>query len=131
MPCRCDEEEPTARQRESRVVCRLLQLILNELHHPISISIIEAANSSYGNTKTLDADTDQLCTLIKGFKPAQKKIYLDFSIKKWRPLAQWWEDHQEADKKREAAERAKVKKDKLRKQALAKLTPAERKALLE
>lgn len=41
----------------------------------------------------------------------------------------WWRDHQRFDKRRQAAERLERRAKQLRTRALAKLTPAERKAL--
>jgi len=44
-------------------------------------------------------------------------------------LKKWWEKHQKEDERRLAMERAERKKNRLRKQAISKLTPEERKAL--
>lgn len=44
-------------------------------------------------------------------------------------VLKWWAEHKEQDRKRRAWERADRKKREVKKQALAKLTPEERKAL--
>lgn len=44
-------------------------------------------------------------------------------------VKKWWRNHQEEDRERKAREAAQTRKNELREQALAKLTPAEREAL--
>lgn len=129
MGCRNDYQEPNEREQQSSLINRLLVKLYQELGEPIRKELLETAKLPYGNVDSLDADTDELCSLIKSLSPKQKKMYLDWNIKKWRALAAWWEHHQEADKERVRSERREQRQEALRKKGLSKLTLAERRAL--
>ena len=62
-------------------------------------------------------------------KKKQDEFIYNARVKESRDLADWWEEHQGADRKREAKEKKAKKEADLRKKALSKLTAAERKAL--
>jgi hypothetical protein len=53
----------------------------------------------------------------------------DFLVLKDDELREWWEKHQEADRKAREAAEAKKRLAQVRREALSKLTPEEKKAL--
>jgi len=66
--------------------------------------------------------TRTLCEHLKTLDPSYiKELSLDVQI--------WWRDHQRVDAQREAAEKEKQEEKKVKAQALAKLTEAEKRAL--
>lgn len=66
-----------------------------------------------------DKWVETLCSKLQ--KEDVKKYSLEMQL--------WWRDHQAADKKRLKEERAQIKDKKKKEEALAKLTPYERKLL--
>ena len=99
----------------------LEQKRLNELLDEIGDTTPKSSHGFLGPARplSLDAMTRRLCEWSKANDP--RTLSLEFQI--------WWRDHQAFDRKREATERAIAERDALREQALAKLTPEERKAL--
>jgi hypothetical protein len=135
MPCSSEHMEPNAREIESRRVARLLLYVipLMERIQPDSNGLDplrKIVENPYGDTDSLDHYTDQLCLRCKRMtKEQREKIIYNAKSKDARALADWWEAHQEADRKRETKERAEAKRAKIAAAALAKLNPTEREAL--
>lgn len=76
------------------------------------------------------AKTRMLCTACKNMSEKLKdKLMYDGRNRMARKLADWWENHQRQDTKREARERKKAEFNRIRKKALTKLSAKERKAL--
>lgn len=125
MPCTSGYTEPNEQQKESQRVNQLLFYLYPEIS-----KFEERGKMEYGHVSTLDEDTNLLCDTCKGFTQSEQERYLyDGRNKNARKLADWWEEHQEFDKKRELAEK-KTLKDKIdRENALKKLTPKEREIL--
>jgi hypothetical protein len=77
--------------------------------------------------KEADKVTDLLCSFCEMVERAGDLTLMPSKVR------DWWEAHKELDRKRRAKEDAERKKreaaNKLRQDALAKLTPAEKKAL--
>jgi uncharacterized membrane-anchored protein len=80
--------------------------------------------------KELKANNDKLARIAcKAMSELVKSGYADFLVLKDDEVREWWEQHQAADLK---AQNEKAEKDRLakaRKDALAKLTPEEKKIL--
>jgi hypothetical protein len=77
-----------------------------------------------------DVLTANLCSLLTDMKgKVRDEIVYNGKDKTSRRLADWWDAHQEADRKRVAAENAEIKRKALKEQAVKKLTKEERKAL--
>ena len=80
--------------------------------------------------KELKANNDKLARIAcKAMSELVKSGYADFLVLKDDEVRKWWEQHQAADLK---AQNEKAEKDRLakaRKDALAKLTPEEKKIL--
>lgn len=90
--------------------------------------------------RELDLATRLLCSVCGSLERASGHIKLGSDLLRDPELTEWWEKHKaadelrrkrEAEKARKKAEKEKKKRAKsaLKKKALAKLTPAERKAL--
>lgn len=123
MPCRSDYMEPTTLEHELSNVYQLLDEVKTgkKLTKDYGSGTDSRVYNRGMNQKDLDAATAELCTAIKKSKWKPEHFSLE--------LQMWWRDHQEADK-RHKREDAKAKREaKLVKQALAKLTPKERKLL--
>jgi cell division protein FtsB len=136
MPCRCDYMDPTQRELETRLVCQLLIYIQSTHIFDIDLSknVLEGAHHSYGRSDVNDVDelTAQLCDLCQRMENnlIGRKVLYDGYNRDSRRLADWWQNHQEMDRQREEKTKKEQNNKKLRKQALAKLTKEERKALL-
>jgi hypothetical protein len=130
MPCRSDYMEPNEREIESRLVASLLAYVLQAMNISVPTNISSAALNSYGSAENCDVFTARLCSLIKGMNKKQReRIVYNAKNPVSRRLADWWENHQTIDKKREAKEKADAAREKIREAALAKLSPKEKEAL--
>lgn len=79
------------------------------------------------NTKKIDKLTRFLCGVMTQLQ--DRGISINMSENDLKGLREWWEQHQEQDRKRLAAEEAARKRKELRKSGLSKLTKAEKSAL--
>lgn len=75
----------------------------------------------YGKVDQLDSDTAWLCAWCEKNTAILNTFSLELQI--------WWRDHQEQDARREAAKAKTAHLKEVRRQALEKLTPEERRAL--
>jgi hypothetical protein len=124
--------DPTHRERESVLICQLLTYLLSAIDKEIPVHITEGIQSGYGNLATLDKDTALLCSTIQNLSAEQTDhLVYNGRIKQARCLADWWDTHQEMDQKRLAEEQERQRQVELKKQALAKLTADEIKAILK
>lgn len=72
----------------------------------------------------------ELCAALKGMDPDQReRIVYDAHNRDARDLADWWEDHQQADAEREEKEKEEKERKKLAAAARKKLSQTEREAL--
>jgi len=106
--------EHTAREAESGQVLEFLKEISGE---PFD----HENPSYYGNLATLDEDTARLCSWCQGNEDHMSSMSLELQL--------WWQRHKKADAKREAEERRLAEVERVAQEAIAKLTPAERRAL--
>jgi cytosine/adenosine deaminase-related metal-dependent hydrolase len=80
--------------------------------------------------KELKANNDKLARIAcKAMSELVKSGYADFLVLKDDEVRVWWEQHQEADRKAQEAKTEKARLAKIKKDALAKLTPEEKKIL--
>lgn len=76
--------------------------------------------------KELKANNDKLARIAcKAMTELVKSGHAVFLVLKDDEVREWWEAHQEADRKAQEAKAEKARKAKLRKEALAKLTDEE------
>ena len=126
MPCDSSYMEPTSREKQLQETAQLLVYVRKALLMDVPFSLAEAANNCYGRVDFVP----QLCKAIRTMSPSQQEqIIYNARSRMARRLADWWEAHQEADRKREALEAAEARKKLIRRRALAKLTAGEREAL--
>ena len=128
MPCYCPE--PNERDKESQLVCKLLVYLYEQTGKCPYRPDVAQAKASIPYEQSLDQNTARLCSKIKELTSEQlDRIVYDGRSAPARRLADWWDKHQEQDRKREAREAEQRYQQGLRKQGLAKLTNDERKAL--
>lgn len=80
--------------------------------------------------KELKANNDKLARIAcKAMTELVKSGYADFLVLKDDEVREWWEQHQEADRKAREKEERKKERTRLRRQALKKLSEEEKIAL--
>lgn len=128
MPCTYDPDpEPTENSRHLQQTAKLILWVSHKLGIDIPPFVEKESHNKYAKDEKL---VPHLCGILRALsKEAADALIYDARDANSRKLADWWEAHQEADKKREEAERKAAEKDELRKQALNKLSEAERKVL--
>lgn len=130
MPCNSDYLNPTDAERDSKRTCQHIVYLSKHLNKTIPFWVAKTAKENYGNPEILNQAVRLLCSLCSGMsKKDQANIIYNGMDSKARKLADWWDEHREADRIRERAAKAIAHKDTIKKGALAKLTPEERKVL--
>lgn len=126
MPCNSDYMNPTEKEKQLQETAQLLLFVLKRLRQAPDKKLTAAANDMYCRTDYVR----QLCKVLTNLSEKDKKaIIYDAYNKTSRQLADWWERHQAADRKRKQVEAEAKREAKIRREALRKLTPAEIKAL--
>lgn len=128
MPCDSSYLEATGREKELHRAAQLLVYVRQKQGYNVEPFVQGAANDYYGNND--DRPLKLLCETLTNMDPKKRdKIIYEPHSRVARDLANWWEEHQEADKKRVEAETRQTQNIETRKHAIAKLTKAEREAL--
>ena len=128
MPCNSDYLEPTRREEELRRAARLYMYILQETNKPIPHALKKAAQDIYCQ----DDYIPDLCKVLTELdSEALDKIVYNPKNRTSRDLADWWEDHQEADRLRIEKEKRLQETMKIHKRVLDKLSKEEIDALDE
>lgn len=103
----------------------MLAYVLREQGKPVSAEVNSAANTLY-----CDLDfVPELCAELTNLDEERRDEILGGRNRTARDLANWWEDHQEADRQRELEEKQEREKERLRAAAVSKLSPEELEAL--
>lgn len=130
MPCNCDYLEPRQAEVESKRAAKLIVFVDNQMGLETPNWIKRAAQDCYGNEDKLNELVVKLCDLCTNMSAIQENLIIyNARSKTSRDLADWWDEHQAADKERIAEEKKEALQKKLKKQALSKLSKAERAAL--
>lgn len=130
MPCSSDYLAASGQELESVRVCKMLAYLFERLERTAPKWIIKAANDYYGNVARLNEATSLLCEMCRCLSKTQvdQHIY-DAHDRNARALADWWERHQEWDRRRVAEEDAARKRATTRERALRKLSVEDMEAL--
>jgi hypothetical protein len=130
MPCNSEYMNPSEAETNSRRTAKLLRYVYTKLGWRIPDEVHLAAENYYGNVSKLNDFVIRLCTACGGMtKDEEKRIIYDGREARARDLADWWDEHQAADRKREAKERKAKQMEKAYKSAMKKLTTLEKQAL--
>jgi len=127
MGCRNDHMQQTAQEQATQHAAALLVYVHTKLKTKCPEWVIRLANDYYApGPRVFPA----LCKAVTGMSDKERAaiVYNSYDAMS-RKLADWWEDHQAKDARRKIAEKDEAATKALRKAALAKLTPAEIKAL--
>ncbi len=101
MPCNSDYLAPSSKEEESRKCAQNILYVNSFLGKDIPTSIETASSSIYGDIFILNEMVVLLCKLCTEMTEVEKEaIIYDGHSKQARQLADWWEEHQTADKKR-------------------------------
>jgi hypothetical protein len=126
MPCNSEYLDPNYKEIELQRTAKLLMYVRWGTGKHVSELLSQAAADRYCKRDYVEA----LCSEIKGLNTKEfDDVVYNARDKDSRALADWWESHIEADRKREAKEQADTEREITRRKALAKLTQKERIAL--
>ena len=110
MPCNSDYMEPSGYEKEITKTVNNLVYVHNKLGVNTPNELAEAYKKSFFTRKEGDKWVARLCSMIRGLSESQiNDIVYNARSSKSRRLADWWDEHEAADKKREAKEQAKTK----------------------
>ena len=127
MPCNSDYLRPTDSEQEFRRAAQLLVYVKKKLGVKPEKWMLKEADNQYASDAR---SVTELCATLNAMKSRQRDaIVYNARNRVARDLADWWEEHQKADTERAKRDVALWKQSEMRKKALKKLTPAERKAL--
>lgn len=124
MPCRDDYPEPSQADRNSQEAAKNLVYLYGKLGQPVSAELKSAAQSCYKVGKV--DRVNELCTLLTNMTEKERdKLIYNARDKGARALADWWEEHEEQDRRRLAEEKALAARCRARIAAIKKLTREE------
>jgi hypothetical protein len=104
---------PSKDEENSRKVCGHVVYLYEALGREVPEWARIGADAYYGDTRHLETAVVMLCETIRGLSKKQlREIVHDGSSSKARALADFWDEHLAADRRREEAERAKVEQEK-------------------
>ena len=126
MGCNSDYLQPSGRETDSRRACALLVYLGPQIKEIVPDWAEIGAIDIYGDTGHLQ---DAVALLCSWCGKAPDAVIYNGRSREARRLADWWEYHQAADETRRKNEAEKLQKNKLRAEALAKLTEAEIEAI--
>jgi hypothetical protein len=130
MTCLGNLLVPSEQQFESRRVCELIVYLFKRISIHPPYWVIDAANECYGDVRRLDEATKILCEACRSLNEGQVNVFIyDGRNAGARRLADWWDRHQELDRRRVDEEEKSRNKILLRARAIRKLTVEERQAI--
>lgn len=126
MPCNCDHMEPNKHEIESKKACQCARYLLRTMNLDVPDWVEEGAEDYYGIPFKMEEVTILLCKLCSEIDDS---IIYNGRDKEARMTADWWDEHQKADRERIAKEEHERKQNTLRASAAKKLTDEEKDAL--
>lgn len=122
MPCRSDYMEPTHKERLLQETAILLGYVLEETGQPVPRPVHAASKDIYCKTDLVP----HLCTAIRNMDDETfKRVVYNPYNKESRQLADWWEKHEEADRKRNTKEAEELLKQEFYERVIMKLNDDE------
>ena len=130
MPCNSDYLAASGQELESQRVCQLLAYLYGHVEKTVPDWVAKAADDYYGNVARLDEATKMLCECCRLLteEEAGQFIY-DGHNPEARKLADWFDRHQEWDRRRVKEEDETRRRVILKGRALKKLSTEEIEAL--
>ena len=128
MPCRSDYMEPNLKEQALQETAQLLIYVRKNTNSGVKITdkLKRAANDIYCRHDYVP----ELCSAIRALTDEEmNRIVYDGRNPTARKLADWWDKHEEADRRREAAEAEERRRKEVADQAMAKLSAEELEAL--
>lgn len=122
MPCRSDYMEPTQRERLLRETAQLYAYVLVETGERVPERVTQAANDAYCRTDYVSHLCEQLTQMDVD---TRHRVVYNAHDKTARRLADWWEEHQAADRQRLAREQTELRQQERYEQVIAKLSDEE------
>jgi hypothetical protein len=134
MPCNGDYLDPSSFEKTCQQMAKYIIYLNNILKKSTPSWVVECSTNCYGAVQHEQGGDIRLapllCETIKSMSKKQiSRIIYNSKCKTARDLANWWEEHQEADNKRIKIELAAKHDEKLRQQALSKLSREEKRVL--
>ena len=134
MPCDSSYMNPNRAEENSKEAAEHLVYINSIKKIDLPEYVKDAAKNFYGNQHKLNDIVVLLCKTVSEMTEDElNTIVYNARSRKSRQLADWWETHQTADRKRIEKENQKIERDKRKKEliesAKSKLTPEEIKVL--
>lgn len=126
MPCNSDHLEPSRYELESKRAAQCFVYLESKMGRLPTKWIEESANNIYGSPNRINELTVELCNLCK---KAPDSIIYNGKDPKARKLADWWDEHQEVDRRRIEKEKEDAYKQRIKEKAIAKLSDEEQKIL--
>jgi hypothetical protein len=118
--------DPTNKEIQLQRTARLLKFVNQQLDIPVSQKLREAAKNSY----CTDDYVPVLCKTIRGMTEDQlNTIVYNGRDATSRDLADWWDEHEAADRRREAKEQERARQQALAESAMQKISREELVAL--
>lgn len=112
MPCVSDYLNPSQREVASRKFCQHVCYLLGALGKRVPEWASKGADEYYGAPERVNEATVLLCETIRGLTAKQMNaIVYDGRSPQARALADFWDQHEAADKRREAEEAARAKRE--------------------
>lgn len=103
MPCDCSHLKANEHEEESRKVSEFIVFVCKKLRKKPDPLIVKTAKDYYGNPGQVHELTDMLCGLCRSMKPKEADLIIyNGRDATSRRLADWWDLHKKADKKKRA-----------------------------
>ncbi len=112
MPCRSDYLEASRQEKDSRKFCGLLCYVLEAIDVEPPDWALKAKDEYYGDAAKVNDAVVLLCMTIRKLTPEQMdRIVYDGRNPQARALADFWDAHTVADKRREREERERSERE--------------------